>query len=1129
MSMNQTKKSQVFRFGLPVAFFALLVAVAGPTKAQAAVTSTPTSWSNFTFVPYEWGGRVVYDHESSQDPSHGQASGVAPAVVDIASCSADGRLPGSQPSALIAFYDDGAGGEWLAFRMRLNDTPVERATGATGYMSRLWNVLLDIDGDGYKEYVVSVDGTHASTNDDRVFVYYENTNTQEIDTASDTVDEFVASTSNVKSHTRIVEDTSVLCQGKREYWLDVQVPLSVFAGNILAATPFRMFMSTSTTREVPLLKDWMESVCEGDPAGTDFLATSPLKMGALYTPSTNTLADETGSLVFRLFKDSNGDLLLNKGDSALSSFVANYVVKNSVGTTVSSFNQTGLTAGTGTGLTYQYRNISLNTGTHYLEGSTADDDQSFLKSMPVQFEVGYCGATTVDVPVGPFGTGTSDFYVFAFHDLDGNGIFDKATENIYPAGAVLDLEVNGNNQCTLAADGLGAPNPAACIYNNNGANTKTFSVVGDWVTPGFVPSTPTTFKKEMTARTPGGFISFGFVKASTISGVVFNDLNGDGFRDSQEPPILGVTVTLTRPDSSTANTTTNASGYYEFTGIAVSGTYYLSETDLGGYSSTTPNFLALNVNASSNSTANFGDVSSGQISGYVFSDLNGDTRQQPVEPKLGGILVSLFDANGELYASTRTAPDGSYNFTVVPGAYTVVVSVPDGYEETSATTVSTYVPTGGGAAVVFGMIPYGTIINMSFEDKNANGSFDLGEQGLTGIGLPLTEPTIPYSGDFTSSADGTAAYFRLTPLKTYTANAATLGDYTATTPLTVAYPLLAADAKVNFFGYVLEGTIAGSVFFDLNQNGVRDAGEAGINNVTVTIKNSINVTVATATTDFTGAYAVNGLSAGTYSVVETDPADHISTTNNTLSVTLASNGSATASFGDVLVGIISGQVRLDSNNNGVLESTDAILPGVRIDLDDGSFTVSDSQGNYSFFSKSIGSYDVLTDEPSGYYAVTNSTVGVTLTALANGKADFLLNGPGRISGTLYFDSNNNGSLDSADTVLDTRSVGLSNSSISTTDTDGFYTFSSLPSGGYTITPPSISGCSANPASYTLTLSPRQAQNIDFKYTGTCIAGGTNLRSAVKVKGSGSPDGLEILILLLTLISGGGVLRLRRKH
>ena len=64
-----------------------------------------------------------------------------------------------------------------------------------------------------------------------------------------------------------------------------------------------------------------------------------------------------------------------------------------------------------------------------------------------------------------------------------------------------------------------------------------------------------------------------------ISGVVFNDLNGDGIRESGEPGLAGVTVNLNDPNGVfVSSTTTDANGEYDFTdqaGIPATGDYTL--------------------------------------------------------------------------------------------------------------------------------------------------------------------------------------------------------------------------------------------------------------------------------------------------------------------------------------------------------------------------------------------------------------------------------------------------------------------------------------------------------------------------------------------------------------------------
>jgi hypothetical protein len=79
-------------------------------------------------------------------------------------------------------------------------------------------------------------------------------------------------------------------------------------------------------------------------------------------------------------------------------------------------------------------------------------------------------------------------------------------------------------------------------------------------------------------------------------------------------------------------------------------------------------------------------------------------------------------------------------------------------------------------------------------------------------------------------------------------------------------------------GRDLPSTLGGGVFNDTNNNGVRDAGEAGIAHVTITLTGTTNQNQSvnlTRTTDPTGAYTFTDLQPGTYTLTETQPADFL--------------------------------------------------------------------------------------------------------------------------------------------------------------------------------------------------------------------------------------------------------------
>lgn len=64
----------------------------------------------------------------------------------------------------------------------------------------------------------------------------------------------------------------------------------------------------------------------------------------------------------------------------------------------------------------------------------------------------------------------------------------------------------------------------------------------------------------------------------------------------------------------------------------------------------------------------------------VWMDSNGNGRQESWERGIGGVCVSLFDANGTLLQQTTTDSNGYYGFNVDPGTYFVEVLKPSGME-----------------------------------------------------------------------------------------------------------------------------------------------------------------------------------------------------------------------------------------------------------------------------------------------------------------------------------------------------------------------------------------------------------------------------------------------------------------
>jgi hypothetical protein len=120
-----------------------------------------------------------------------------------------------------------------------------------------------------------------------------------------------------------------------------------------------------------------------------------------------------------------------------------------------------------------------------------------------------------------------------------------------------------------------------------------------------------------------------------ISGVVFRDLNSNGIRDTGEPGITGVTITLKQGDSVVTATTTAEDGTYIFDGLTLGEEFTVVEIDPTGYTSTTPNEVNATVPPAF-AFVEFGDR--WQMSG----DTNGDNFVNAVDiTKLERMIAEL--------------------------------------------------------------------------------------------------------------------------------------------------------------------------------------------------------------------------------------------------------------------------------------------------------------------------------------------------------------------------------------------------------------------------------------------------------------------------------------------------------
>ena len=546
----------------------------------------------------------------------------------------------------------------------------------------------------------------------------------------------------------------------------------------------------------------------------------------------------------------------------------------------------------------------------------------------------------------------------------------------------------------------------------------------------------------------------------TISGKKYNDIKGNdsscGGIGSDDVGLAGVTINLYLNGGSTpvASTLTGADGSYSFTNLAA-GTYTVKEVVPSGWTQTygKGGYTISAVGGQTYTGKNFADFENITISGLKYNDLNGDGNRDAGEPGLAGWVIDL--TNGCTTITATTGSDGTYSFTNVgPGTYTVTEESQSGWLRTSLPANYTVIATSGNdvSGLVFGNIKVKTcnceisniyyVINGCTTVTDISGKLHQGDTVKVYFTLSSAETisfvsyTAPdsyfvaehaseqviFDSDTGSFSPGQHSLTIVVPNCNYQV------DFICGTPIETLGPagsnnfytpqgrLFDADnggttAQCTFIQNCGgNSSISGSVYSDRDNDGKKDAGEAGIANVKVVLTgtSSIGQKVKIALyTDASGNYKFTGLKAGTYKVTEGscdayfDGKDTAGSSGGTVSgdiicgITIGNGVNCTGNnFGELDSSSISGTVYKDVNTSGTLSSTDTGLANVKITLtgvnDLGAsvtiVTYTDANGNFSFVGLRKGTYSVTEATPLGYRTKTN-TVG-----LVNGVTDGTVSG-----------------------------------------------------------------------------------------------------------------------------------------
>lgn len=286
--------------------------------------------------------------------------------------------------------------------------------------------------------------------------------------------------------------------------------------------------------------------------------------------------------------------------------------------------------------------------------------------------------------------------------------------------------------------------------------------------------------------------SFGTVQGASntasIGDIVFYDSTGSGVESAFDsgPGVPGVTVELLNGTGTSilAVTTTNASGLYNFSGLAA-GVYEVKFVSPTGYAFTQQ---GVGGNAAIDSSANqttgvtapitltagqadhnveAGLVASGgsaaggtaTLGNTVWLDTNHDGILDNGETGVAGVTVELLNGTGtSILATTTTNSTGNYQFTnLTPGTYDVQFIAPKGDGFTTqnvATSGIDSVANSSGQTVPVtltagqvdnnvnaGLVNTGAIGDIVWLDTNKDGLLDNGETGVAGVTVELLNAT----------------------------------------------------------------------------------------------------------------------------------------------------------------------------------------------------------------------------------------------------------------------------------------------------------------------------------------------------------------------------------------------------
>ncbi len=512
---------------------------------------------------------------------------------------------------------------------------------------------------------------------------------------------------------------------------------------------------------------------------------------------------------------------------------------------------------------------------------------------------------------------------FIWYDMDRNGIQDSLDMGVPfldvvltdAAGMVINTQTN--NQGEYFVDQL-VPGSYTISLPDVPESEPTISNQGDGTNDSRVLSLIANMYNSAPVVITSGQqninIDFGFqFKASSISGLAWEDLNFNGINDIGEPSLAGITVTLYESSLGTVGmVTTDDNGAYTFDNLNP-GMYYVVFNREDPYLFTEPGLDSDVVGVITSGASSFivlmpddqiNGVDAGyyrklSIGDYVWEDLNLNGLQDPDESGLSGVTLELLDDTGEVIDMSMTNADGLYQFVNIdPGTYNIALGIAPNFKptiadlgngandsrEVNASLLSEDLDLVSGmdrVNVDFGFVmSVSSISGTSWFDVNGDGINTSNEPPATDISVSLfqqngtlvssTQTDMNGDYNFENLLDGDYYIVFESLINVDFTNDLTDSDVTndivmgSTDIINLTQDQDLTDINA---GYIAYSSIGDYIWFDSNGNGLQDSNELGIPDVEISLFNESGTLVQQVISGPSGNYLFENLLTGDYYIL----------------------------------------------------------------------------------------------------------------------------------------------------------------------------------------------------------------------------------------------------------------------